>query len=151
MSSLTLFLDFDGVLHPEFARRHELFCELPRFERVLRDASDVQIVVSSSWRMSHTLAELQALFSPDIAARIVGHTPPIAEDEPDQYVAFHREAECRAWMRAHCPSGKWLALDDRPDWFKPFNDNVVHVVGETGLTSADEVALRLRIQRAGCT
>lgn len=32
----TLFLDFDGVLHPEHCRESRHFCCLPVFEQVLR-------------------------------------------------------------------------------------------------------------------
>ena len=51
---LILFLDFDGVLHPE-GEDHILnggadFCFLPRLEALLREFPWVKIVISSSWR-----------------------------------------------------------------------------------------------------
>ena len=51
---MILFLDFDGVLHPE-GEDHILnggadFCFLPRLETLLREFPFVKIVISSSWR-----------------------------------------------------------------------------------------------------
>jgi hypothetical protein len=49
-----LFLDFDGVLHPEGeAHIHDGgadFCFLPRLEALLREFPEVKIVISSAWR-----------------------------------------------------------------------------------------------------
>jgi len=76
MSPITLFLDFDGVLHPEPCfDRSRLFCQLPVLEAVLRDFPEVDIVISSSWRELLHLDDLKSLFSGDIAWRIVGVTP----------------------------------------------------------------------------
>ena len=51
---MILFLDFDGVLHPE-GEDHIFkggvdFCFLPRLEALLREFPQVKIVISSSWR-----------------------------------------------------------------------------------------------------
>lgn len=76
LQKITLFLDFDGVLHPFLARSSaEAFCHLPRLERVLREFPAVQIVIASTQRESVPLTHLAQRFSPDIAARIVGITP----------------------------------------------------------------------------
>ena len=56
---MIVFLDFDGVLHPEFdpddperpKQNSDLFCRLPLIEAVLREFSQVEIVISSAWRM----------------------------------------------------------------------------------------------------
>jgi hypothetical protein len=49
---MILFLDFDGVLHPEYdgqaAPADVVFCHLPRFEAVMRDHPEVEIVISST-------------------------------------------------------------------------------------------------------
>lgn len=44
-----LFLDFDGVLHPETNAAVE-FCSAPLFWRVLREAPAIEVVFSTSWR-----------------------------------------------------------------------------------------------------
>lgn len=61
-----LFLDFDGVLHPEpLYGDGELFCRLPLLEALLREFPEVSIVVSSTWRDTRTVEELRKLFSAD--------------------------------------------------------------------------------------
>lgn len=47
----TIFLDFGGVLHPEFCHESKHFCCLPFFEQVLRDVDDCEVVVTSTWRL----------------------------------------------------------------------------------------------------
>lgn len=64
LKKITLFLDFDGVLHPFLARSSaEAFCHLPRLERVLREFPVVQIVIASTQRESVPLAHLAQRFS----------------------------------------------------------------------------------------
>lgn len=69
-NTMLLFLDFDGVLHPQYDGEptpvSELFCHLPRFESILQDFPSVEIVISSTWRNQFTLEELRSRFSPDI-------------------------------------------------------------------------------------
>ncbi len=47
---MILFLDFDGVLHPEYDGQATpadiVFCHLPRFEGVMRDYPKVEIVIN---------------------------------------------------------------------------------------------------------
>ena len=77
---ILLFLDFDGVLHPQYEGQQQVpdevaFCHLPRFEELLRDFPEVDVVISSAWRKQITLDELKNYFSEDIRTRIVGATP----------------------------------------------------------------------------
>ena len=93
---MILFLDFDGVLHPEYDRQAApadvAFCHLPRFEAVMCDHPEVEIVISSTWREQFPLDDLRARFSPDIAARIVGATP-ITPRIDGKYLPARREGE----------------------------------------------------------
>lgn len=136
---MILFLDFDGVLHPEFSHESRHFCCLPVLEQVLRQRQDCEVVVSSTWRLELPLARLREKFSSDLAARVVGATPRFCDltSVPDTLISYEREAECQAWLRAdgraHSP---WLAVDDRSWLFRPFSPNLFLVVGRAGLTSA---------------
>ncbi len=114
---MILFLDFDGVLHPEYDGQATpadvtAFCHLPRFEAVMRDHPDVEIVINSAWREHFPLDALRARFSPNIAARIIGATP-VTPRLDGKYTPASREGEILDWLaaadRAHEP---WLALDD---------------------------------------
>lgn len=44
----TLFLDFDGVLHPEFCHESRHFCCLPVLEEVVRQVPDCELVITAS-------------------------------------------------------------------------------------------------------
>jgi hypothetical protein len=88
-------LDFDGVLHPEPCSQENVLCRLPFVEDVLRDYLEhIEIIMSSRWRMHYSIEDLRAMFSPDIAARIVGVTPSIKRP--------YQKAICKlvAWLSA---------------------------------------------------
>ena len=143
---MIIFLDFDGVLHPEPCREEQFFCHLPKLEALLREFPDVQIVVSSSWRNDRTLDELRSFFSLDIAAKIIGCTP-YYRDLPELVeligVTYTRQAEVEGWLRAFGrPWEKWVALDDRAYWFKPFLPNLIKCDANMGIT--DEVLSTLK-------
>jgi hypothetical protein len=70
----TLFLDFDGVLHPVHCHESRHFCCLPVFEEVLRSATDWDVVITSTWRLQFPIESLRAHFSYPIASRIIGTT-----------------------------------------------------------------------------
>lgn len=137
---ITLFLDFDGVLHPEFCKPSEYFKCLPCLEAAVRCVPSCEIVISSTWRITHPLPTLLQAFSPDVRGRVVGITPgQVSSGElPESLLGYEREAECNAWLRtnqrAHLP---WVAVDDRAWLFKPFNQNLYLVNGKTGLRDAD--------------
>lgn len=144
----TLFLDFDGVLHPEFCHESRHFSCLPFFEQVLRATADIDVVVSSTWRQQYSLDELRSRFSMDVAHRVIGVTPEYKDlvDVPDSLLGYEREAECRAWLltrdRAVFP---WLAVDDRPWLYRPFSRSLFLVDGKTGMTDTSAAVLIKRI------
>lgn len=144
----TLFLDFDGVLHPEHCHESRHFSCLPAFENALRCVPVWDVVITSTWRLQIPLESLRARFSPDVAHRIIGVTTPFThlESIPDSLQAFEREAECDAWLRANDRVVfPWLAIDDRSWLYRPFNRSLFLVDGKTGLTSADAEALIHRL------
>lgn len=99
----TLYLDFDGVLHPMSRAEFGPFTRLGLLEELLV-ARPVQIVISSSWRMHHDMDELRRLVG-RLGPQVVDATGPTVLG---QY-ARHREIlEHAQW------SGilNWRALDD---------------------------------------
>ena len=146
---MILFLDFDGVLHPEpcFDQKM-LFCFLPRLESVLRDYPQIKIVISSTWRESRSLRELQNLFSVDIAQRVIGVTP-CWRDYPELFEmnGYQRHTEILAWIRCSDePWVKWIVIDDKPFLFKPFLKNLLRTQSAIGFDSTAESQLRSFIQ-----
>ncbi|KWT97705.1 MULTISPECIES: HAD domain-containing protein [unclassified Variovorax] len=113
---MILFLDFDGVLHPEgeghLPNDGTDFCFLPRLEALLREFPHVRIVISSMWRERLSLDELREFFSPDIGPRIIGATPLPKRDNAG-YVHARREGEICEWLAANGGVEQpWVALDD---------------------------------------
>lgn len=142
---MIIFLDFDGVLHPEPCRLGGEFCHLPRFENVLRDLPAVRIVVSSSWRHTRNLATLKSYFSPDISSRIIGVTPSSKQLDGD-IPSYERQAEVEAWLRKNAsPWDAFVVLDDRPWLFSPFYAPLVKCVRAIGLDDRAEYQLRERL------
>lgn len=145
---MILFLDFDGVLHPEPCYDETAhFCCLPRFEQMIADYPDVSIVISSTWR-TREWKDVLAPFSTCLHRRIIGKTPLhtdfAAEDSIGRYV---REAECREWLRtSSTPYSDWIALDDKAHWFTPFCKNLVLCNAATGFDADTELKLRQKLE-----
>ena len=144
-----LFLDFDGVLHPEFFHQGaELFCHREKLETILRECPQVEIVISSTWRLTRSLAELQALFSRDIGTRIVGVTPDW-RDLPELHEVignYPRHVEVEGWLRqTNRVWERWVALDDRDYWFSPFLPNLVRCDPAIGIDDVVERKLRHKL------
>lgn len=106
-----LFLDFDGVLRRLTAQPMRFEPELlGNFETAVRPLFELEIVITSTWRLEMTLNELRRLFSPDMAAHIVGKTP-----ESLALTAHSRYNEVLGYLKAAKGlNAKWLAIDDDP-------------------------------------
>lgn len=146
-----LFLDFDGVLHPEPCHDAPLFSQMALLERALAELPHWRVVVSSSWRHGRTLDDLRALFPLTLQPRVIGLTPlfkDIADDVPQALKRFPREAECLRWLRDHAaPGTPWLALDDCPWMFRPLCPNLVETDCRTGLQPNEAQALLVRARQ----
>ena len=118
---VVLFLDFDGVLHPQPCMEHELFEGMDLLAPVLRRfMAQTVIVISSSWREHHTLEELKVHFPSDLRHMVVGVTPVLQEPHENIGVVYERQREILAWLKRFRPTGiPWLAIDDWPQGFAP--------------------------------
>ena len=148
---MIVFLDFDGVTHPEPCGVDALFGRLPLIEAVLLEFAAPRIVISSSWRQVHSLDELRAFFSADMAARVIDVTPILEwlDDDslPGQLPRFERQWECEHWMRENRPSGApWLAIDDRAHWFRPQCPHLLLTDPHHGFQPDDAARLRAMIK-----
>jgi len=137
-----LFLDFDGVLHPVGAPVDRLFCRIGLLEDWLRVHPMVVVVVSSSWRVPHTLDELREFFAEDIRTRILGATGVHWRARLQQGgevpigTRHERELEVVEWLRVNriAPSQPWAALEDEPGLYRAENHRVVYCDRAHGLT-----------------
>lgn len=149
---MILFLDFDGVLHPQHngepTPEEDVFCHLPRFEAVMRDFPRVQIVITSMWRYDFSLDKLKAKFSPDIAERIIGTTR-LTDRTNDTYLPARREREILDWLAdSGCETTPWLALDNAAWQFVQHKDQLVPCAWYVGLNEATEIRLREALKKA---
>jgi hypothetical protein len=148
-----LFLDFDGVTHPDPCRKSDYFCQLPLIESVLREHLLVDVVISSSWRYEYQLEALQMHFATDIRQRIIDVTPNVTRTDnegwiPPELLQHHREWECRKWLRQHRPEQQpWLAIDDADAWFLPDCPNLLRTQSVRGFQPEQASALREMIQQ----
>lgn len=143
--SMILFLDFDGVLHP-MDRRDGCFSCLPVLETVLREFNGVEIVISSSWRVEHSLAQLRSMFSSDFAKYIIDVTPDRAS-RMDSIEPYRREREIEDWLRENGREHEpWFALDDCDWMFSPACKRLLLVDTKTGFDNRAAATLRRHLQ-----
>lgn len=151
-SQVILFLDFDGVLHPEPPK--DRFGRVPLIWALLRARPRVEVVFSTSWRELYPFDVLVKLVTAgggeELAPRFIGTTPVLPKNPRDHY--RHRELECLAWLaanQARYPIARrplrWIALDDMVFWFTIPCWQLYAVDARTGLTEADLAALLKRI------
>jgi HAD domain in Swiss Army Knife RNA repair proteins len=128
--ALTIFLDFDGVLHPEYEKTF-LFCFMENFCDAVRSLGcGYAIVISSTWRLNCTLAELRSHFPSDVAGRVVGVTQDMQNSETSNVgCGGIRQREIQAWMDKNNHRGKWVAVDDNRNQFEKNCDGLFHVRG----------------------
>ena len=128
MSKKTLFLDFDGVLHPTLAQPSALCIHGASLAEVLRPYP-VDIAISSSWRFHFSKEEYLAKLPAELAGQVVGatgkaHVGKFARwHEIQQYVKKHRLVD-------------WRALDDSAFEFPLGCRELIACDGSIGVASA---------------
>ncbi|HXE48801.1 MAG TPA: HAD domain-containing protein [Ramlibacter sp.] len=155
--SCILFLDFDGVTHPDPCEAGQQFRRLPLIEEVLREFEAWQIVISSSWRVVHRLDEMRGYFAADLRPRVIDVTPeyggPAGLSAADPVMSAHRQWECEAWLRNKLllpnprADAAWVAIDDRDYWFRPGCGNLLLTDATTGFGPHDAVRLRAMLKQ----
>lgn len=135
--AVTLFLDFDGVLHPGTSETFEF---LPELYRVLDAVPAADVVISSRWRIWASKAYLLALFAPEYHSRI--------RDTTADELSKGRQAEIEAYVHRR-GLRNFVAVDDDADQFRPGCPWVVLVPRLKGLGhgNADRVIAALHAAR----
>jgi hypothetical protein len=132
-----LFLDFDGVLHPDGLG---LFSKLNLFEECLSKMPEVEIVISSTWRETDSLEQLRNYFSANVRDRIIGITPSLE----DGYECGGRQREIHAFLDSAGLNGEnasWVALDDISLFFEDDCPNLVLTDSSQGFTEGNGKSL----------
>lgn len=130
-----LFLDFDGVLHPASAYQTRAFCHAPTLAQCLAPY-DCDIVISSSWRFSHSLDEIRSLLPRELALRVTGVTGPAYVGRHARYVEI-----LRYLSGSRLPNGSWRALDDARWEFPTGLQNLIVCDPNAGLAARELRAL----------
>lgn len=139
--ALLVFLDIDGCLRrnsaPLYQLEPHLVENLERFVAELeKDGSQVEVVISSSWKDAFTLDEIRGHFPASLRPKIVGAIPTLTT-----VAAFPRYREIRAYLKANGLTGsEWLAVDDDPLGFPPNLKNLILVDPEEGFQPARNYA-----------
>jgi hypothetical protein len=146
-----IFLDFDGVLNhwPDFTvkarskvpqkRGHLVTCEtgpincerVERVDRIVR-ATEARVVVSSTWRIYHTVNDLDRLLG------LAGLTSRVLSRTPDLRGVERRGGEINLWLATWAgqhpqdPIDSFVILDDDSD-MEPHLDRLVQTSMATGL------------------
>lgn len=135
-----LFLDFDGVLHPEVFGAKEFSCA-QFLEEALQPLPLIQIILSTSWKYDHSFSEMCDALPEGLRSRVVGQTVSLEKGMHP----LGREKEIRATMEQF-PGRAWIALDDWALGFREDTEQLFLVNKETGFTKNNAKELQERIQ-----
>ena len=160
---MVLFLDFDGVLHPDAAYlvkgrptlkgEGHLFMWAPLLVDVLSNSTDVQIVLSTSWARELSYSRACGWLPQELRTRVIGATWHSAMsfkregfrslstwwDEATRYQQIKRYV-------ARAALTEWLAIDDQPEgWGADDLDKLVKTDSDTGLS--DPAILAVLVER----
>lgn len=136
---VTIFLDFDGVLHPTWAKSERLFERAGLLDSAVAHLHHIEFVVSSSWAAYKDLQQLRHHFRahPTLQQLIIDRTRQLQTPAQDLGRLPEREAQCRSWLHENGRHpGKWLAIEDDASNFTT-TSNVVKTDGNVGLTYPD--------------
>lgn len=147
-SSPIIFLDFDGVLHPQPDPRRigetEVFTCLDILEAALRGLH-YRVVLTTSWRAHFPLDELAGLLGS--VGPVIGVTGYLSLMDPLTETRPIRQAEIERWlMLKDEQSTPFLVIDDLPNIFEPGWAPLFLSDPETGLMPEDGITIRERMK-----
>ncbi|BDB72251.1 hypothetical protein Cthiooxydans_46630 [Comamonas thiooxydans] len=166
MSKTLLYLDYDGVLHPEPVYRHpkggmyfsvdhaghRLFENAELLVEALAPYPEVAIVLSTSWVRVLSYSQAKAYLPETLRSRVIGATFHSAMNK-FEFDAMTRGAQVLADATRRSATS-WVALDDdEQGWFGAASNHLVLSNGSQGLSNPKtltKLSLRLGEQSKGC-
>ncbi|SIO61541.1 HAD domain-containing protein [Paraburkholderia phenazinium] len=145
MDLIVLFLDFDGVVHPEsvfkirglptLVGEGQLFMWAGLLEEILAAYPNVRIVLSTSWCVHRGFKRARAALPAGLQARVIGSTYHSKKDRT-QFLAMSRFDQIVTWLANRNPKPRhWVAIDDDAvGWAEMNLDMLVRTDGERGLS-----------------
>lgn len=157
-----VYLDFDGVLHPDRAYRHarhgvrllppgQLFEHAEWLVEALRSWPEVALVLSTSWVPTLSFSRAKQRLPQSLQDRVIGAT---------WHSEFRRNWDWRQWWESASRFDtifqdvlrrrpqSWLAIDDDLEGWDPhFRHHIVATLGETALGAPEaQQELQQRLQ-----
>lgn len=152
-SKRIIFLDYDGVLHPDAAYMYKgkpelradgaLFMWGPHLEQLLSPYPDVKIVLSTSWVRELRFSRAKGYLPPSLQAKVIGATwhssMRMSEDlRPLQRMTWWDLAPRYRQIKRYVERAglvDWLAIDDHPDeWAEADHHHLVKTDSSKGLS-----------------
>lgn len=159
---MILFLDFDGVLHPDAAYLEkgrpvlradgELFMWTPHLVEALAPYPNVQIVLSTSWVQVRGFTRARDALPEALSKRVIGATWHSAMQGGGwggggMPVQTRYQEIARYVRRAQLKH--WIALDDDAEgWAESAKDKLIHTNPDKGI--ADPMTLMLLREKLEC-
>jgi phosphoglycolate phosphatase-like HAD superfamily hydrolase len=138
-----IFLDFDGVLVTRkswYVRSGNMATGDPDCVKALNrilEAAGADIVVSSTWRIGNSIAQLQEILSSwGVIGEVLDKTPRLIETCGSLYVARPRGDEIATFLENYQSVESFVILDDDADMGELL-PRLVQTTFELGLTEAD--------------
>lgn len=160
---MILFLDFDGVLHPDavYLTRHgvelraecKLFMWAPILEKLLAECPQIKVVLSTSWARELGFSKAKKRLPESIKTRVIGATwhSGDAAGWPDQ-IKWDALSRYEQIMR-YCGRARvtdWLALDDDDrGWPDDQRHHLLYCDPNTGLAGLDYDATKAALRECG--
>lgn len=153
---MILFLDYDGVLHPdavylrlngeiELRAPGELFMWSPWLIEALADHQDIRIVLSTSWARNLGFHAARKALPVELRPRVIGATwhSCMGKGWPD-YIPWDdqtRFEQIAAYLSRLPEPSPWLAIDDDPEgWPDKLRERLVLTDPMRGLSAPEALA-----------
>jgi len=138
-----IFLDFDGVLHPNFCHEEHYFSRTGYLMAAIDGfKDDVKVIISSSWRFHWPADVLLQKLPASLAPLLVGFTPEVDPGRHQRYREIH------AYLKFRRGHADWRALDDADNEFPKGCRELIRCEGRTGLDDSTVARLRLWLKGA---
>ncbi|CDM42352.1 MULTISPECIES: HAD domain-containing protein [Pseudomonadaceae] len=150
-----LFLDFDGVLHPdavyltsrgvELRAEGVLFMWAPLLVGALAPHQDVQIVLSTSWARNLGFHRARSVLPAELQSRVIGATwhSAMGRGWPDfiPWDVQTRHEQIQAHLSRLSVPTNWIAIDDDDrGWAEADRDRLILTDPNQGLSAPETLA-----------
>lgn len=135
-----LFLDLDGVLNIKYKLAQDgepsFDAQCVKYLNAVCEYVDYKIVVTSTWRMRHSVASLQTLLKRRGVEAEILDTIEVPRIDPDTMFATSvrsRPDDIRLWLSRNPEVMAYAVLDDVASTTKEFGLRGIHVASHTGV------------------